>query len=591
MASKGARVPRLIEGVDLTTLPLSPLEGFVLSRVDGAASLAVLMDLTSLDEAQIDGIVLRLIELGAAEWACESVSLPGSSGRRATPRPAAAPHSARSGSGAAVEASGSVRRSVAFRASEPPPPSVHRAVQTIEERIDVSRRSIVEPRVSHTGALLPPGDVDEETTVLPPPARLPGAGLGGSPSVQASSPEPAPGSAEESRSPSVLPPGEELDLDEDRRRRIDELYFALDLLDHYQVLGVARDASKDEIRASYFQLSKVFHPDTMFRKRLGPYKARMEAVFKSLTEAFEVLGKSKARQEYDRYLALQERASATEEVLGSPAVSSRSAPPPPGAPASSRGLEADSGSPASATDPEPVPASTSSTRPMSEEAQARRRALMAKKLRAHPPATAPTGDGPPPPKPSRDEVLKSLASTLVATASHTGGVLGAQRSVLAAKRAEREGDLPTAIRELRLAVALAPERVELQQEHQRLVVALAESLAETYRERALYEQKHGKWSAAASSWSKVFEGRPQDHAAACSAAEALLEAKGDMHRAKALAEKAAALQPKSARPLCILARVYIAAGLPLNARRVLQQAVVLDPRDRMVDTLLRQLDR
>ena len=42
MVEKSARVPRLVAGVDLTELPLSPLEGFVLSRIDGAADLATL---------------------------------------------------------------------------------------------------------------------------------------------------------------------------------------------------------------------------------------------------------------------------------------------------------------------------------------------------------------------------------------------------------------------------------------------------------------------------------------------------------------------------------------------------------------------
>ncbi|MCZ7687560.1 MAG: hypothetical protein M5U28_56000 [Sandaracinaceae bacterium] len=40
-----------------------------------------------------------------------------------------------------------------------------------------------------------------------------------------------------------------------------------------------------------------------------------------------------------------------------------------------------------------------------------------------------------------------------------------------------------------------------------------------------------------------------------------------------------------------LGRVYIAAGLALNARRVLQRAAALDPSDEMVENLLRDLNR
>ena len=51
-----------------------------------------------------------------------------------------------------------------------------------------------------------------------------------------------------------------------------------------------------------FRLSKQFHPDTLFGKRLGSYKQKMEAVFKRLTDAYDVLGKKKRRAKYDEYL-------------------------------------------------------------------------------------------------------------------------------------------------------------------------------------------------------------------------------------------------------------------------------------------------
>ena len=74
MAQGNTRVPRLVAGVDLTKLPLSPLEGFVLSRIDGLANVVVLTDLTNLDENEVVRFVARLIELGAVEWAREAES-------------------------------------------------------------------------------------------------------------------------------------------------------------------------------------------------------------------------------------------------------------------------------------------------------------------------------------------------------------------------------------------------------------------------------------------------------------------------------------------------------------------------------------
>ena len=99
----------------------------------------------------------------------------------------------------------------------------------------------------------------------------------------------------------------DVDLDVERRRTILDTYYRLDELDFYDVLGIETDAPKAEVRSAYFRLSKVFHPDTMFGKNLGSYKSKMEAVFRRLTEAYEVLGKKRTRQEYDNYILLKRR--------------------------------------------------------------------------------------------------------------------------------------------------------------------------------------------------------------------------------------------------------------------------------------------
>jgi tetratricopeptide (TPR) repeat protein len=220
---------------------------------------------------------------------------------------------------------------------------------------------------------------------------------------------------------------------------------------------------------------------------------------------------------------------------------------------------------------------------------------MAKKLRSAARATqasrAPTPAFEPAAQADKGQVLRSLATSLRATATYTGGFDKVQRHVLNARRAERDGDLTGAARELRLACARAPERDDLRAEHARINASLSSSLAGSYEEQALYEQRHGKWAAAALSWGKVAAGRPDDPHAARSAAEALLEAKGDLHRARDFAQRAVDLAPNEIAGLRTLARVYIAAGLQLNARRVLQRAAVLDPNDEMVENLLRELHR
>src|ERR1700733_14976352 len=64
--------------------------------------------------------------------------------------------------------------------------------------------------------------------------------------------------------------------------------------DPYTVLGVARDASEEEIKRSYRKLAKKLHPD------LNPGKKAVEAQFKEITAAYDFLSDSQKRARYDR---------------------------------------------------------------------------------------------------------------------------------------------------------------------------------------------------------------------------------------------------------------------------------------------------
>ena len=63
--------------------------------------------------------------------------------------------------------------------------------------------------------------------------------------------------------------------------------------DFYNILGVAEDAPKDQIKKVYRQLAKRYHPD----RNKGDASA--EAKFKEVQEAYSVLSDERKREEYD----------------------------------------------------------------------------------------------------------------------------------------------------------------------------------------------------------------------------------------------------------------------------------------------------
>ena len=69
--------------------------------------------------------------------------------------------------------------------------------------------------------------------------------------------------------------------------------MALEEKDYYQILGIPRNASPDDIRKAYRQLAKKYHPDT------NPDDKRAEEHFKEATEAYEVLRDPEKRAAYD----------------------------------------------------------------------------------------------------------------------------------------------------------------------------------------------------------------------------------------------------------------------------------------------------
>lgn len=271
------------------------------------------------------------------------------------------------------------------------------------------------------------------------------------------------------------PGDEDCDLDQETRRKINELYGRLATDDHYGLLGVARNATRKELKAAYYKLAPQFHPDKHFRKKLGSYKSKIEAIFARLTLAHDTLRSQMKRRTYDNTLPpSQSRAQGRAQGSSSPEAPGRDRrerwvppdrsaprvpkdPPPRAADAVKSSVEAQRAPVRPAPRPEPVPP----RRPAIEPSQARKalRKALARKLSEAPVEERPSAV-PPDDYQAPQNVKLSAAETLRARYDKIGREVRSRRSERYVARAEAalaSGDFKTAAAAYRQAAQLDPD--------------------------------------------------------------------------------------------------------------------------------------
>jgi len=83
--------------------------------------------------------------------------------------------------------------------------------------------------------------------------------------------------------------------------RVPEVRVARRKRDHYQVLGVPKNADEKAIKQAYRKLARLYHPD------VNGDDAEATARFREITEAYETLSDPKRRRSYDLFGAPEDR--------------------------------------------------------------------------------------------------------------------------------------------------------------------------------------------------------------------------------------------------------------------------------------------
>jgi curved DNA-binding protein CbpA len=389
---------------------------------------------------------------------------------------------------------------------------------------------------------------------------------------------------------------EELDLDHDMKRRILAAYRAIERQNHYELLAVDSKADARAIKRVYYQLAATFHPDRYFRKKLGTFKVRMEAVFGRLTLAYEALSDVERRAEYDAYLDEQRRSRSIEELLADALAEAKRAE-------ESIEREVRARSPVASTSPPGSSQPPSATTPAKSvlhtpapnvDLSARRDALARRLLGGRGPASSST----PPPRPSiAPPPMPTVADAMGALKRRYEERLArakaaqARQYVVRGEAALESGDAVSAANAFRVAMSLSPTDPDLESAARDAQSKADDVLGEAYRRQAAYEEKNNQWPEASRSWSRVCRARPNDAMAHEHAARALTKAGGDLHEAARLAGHATELEPAVARHRVVLAEVYLAAGLTLNARREIETAAQLAPHDGTILEIMKRVGK
>jgi hypothetical protein len=271
-------------------ISLSPVDGYVLSRVDRILSAREVIQITPLPSEDVQRSLFGLLSTGVLEYVAAHPKAKSSAPTGLPKVEAPAPSQGRPVGEPPQEepAAGEPAEVEEWRANLPPP--------------DEPPPTQVWPTLAELGGLPPEGSPDE----LPPTQVWPTlAELGGNGEVAL---------------PADSAPTQRLAPVDTRRLEILEAHEELGLRTLFEILGVSRDATVAQVREAYYRLAKRFHPDVHHDAALSDLRDKLEELFTRLGEAYEVLCSPRIRASYERDLARQEGAQGVPIAAVDPAL-------------------------------------------------------------------------------------------------------------------------------------------------------------------------------------------------------------------------------------------------------------------------------
>ncbi|MEZ4398551.1 MAG: DnaJ domain-containing protein [Kofleriaceae bacterium] len=278
---------QLVAGADLTAFGFGEAEADALARLH-AGRLNLAPTPIGLDVRVVESIALVLLACGLAE------PVPGEVPVQLPPR--AAPRPTARGSTQPPPARGATQAPPVRGATQAPPvrgatqaPPVHGATQAPPVRIGTPARGAPRTTPSVTDLLAAGAQASAQAAAArSTPASVPAARPGRPSTVD--------GILRRSARVRTLDPGKIAALVAERKAVLEAGG------DHFALLGVARDASVEQVRTAYFGLARHLHPDRLAAAGVLDEGREAHRVFSRVNEAFAVLSDPARRFDYERVL-------------------------------------------------------------------------------------------------------------------------------------------------------------------------------------------------------------------------------------------------------------------------------------------------